>query len=226
MRRSMLNYAVDLLTLGVILGMSWTGLVVRFVLPPGTGGRHGGGGGAWSLWSRTRHDWGDIHAWLAASLGVLLLLHVGLHWSWVCATTKRIVTGGAKADTALPARARHAYGTGALLLVVILLGGGTWWALMRVEKEGMPRGAAAVIGTAFDDGEASPIAGQETSSKDGIRGSMTLREAAEVMGMPVEDLSAKLSLPEHVSPDERLGRLAREYGFTMPEVRGQADSGK
>ena len=44
MRRNKLNFLIDALALLAMLGMIATGLVIRYVLPAGSGG-HGRGGG-------------------------------------------------------------------------------------------------------------------------------------------------------------------------------------
>jgi hypothetical protein len=85
--RTLLNFVIDSLGLLLMLSMLCTGVIIRFVLPPGSSGRNGGRG--FSLWGMERHAWGDLHFWLAVSLVGLLLLHVALHWSWVCGLWKR-----------------------------------------------------------------------------------------------------------------------------------------
>jgi hypothetical protein len=55
---------------------------MKFVLPPGSGNL--------SVWGLGRHAWGGLHFWLAAGLIVLLVLHLALHWAWVCASTRGI----------------------------------------------------------------------------------------------------------------------------------------
>ena len=80
MQRQLLNFFVDLVALLAMLGMVATGLMIRYLLPPGSRGGHG-----LTLWSLDRHEWGDIHFWLAVALLTLLVLHVALHWEWVCA---------------------------------------------------------------------------------------------------------------------------------------------
>lgn len=54
---------------------------------------------------------------------------------------------------------------------------------------------------------------------DGIKGSMTLGDAAAEAGVPVGRLAAELKLPAGTPPTETLGRLRRQHGFTMEEVR-------
>ena len=83
MRKNTLNFAVDVLTLLAILLMVGTGLVMKFTLPPGSGGR------GLILSGLGRHDWGDVHFWASVALGVLLVLHVALHWAYVKTNLKR-----------------------------------------------------------------------------------------------------------------------------------------
>ena len=70
MRRSTVNYIVDWVSFLVMVGLIATGLLMRFILPPGSGGR--GGGHGLALWNLTRHGWGDVHFWLAAAALTLL----------------------------------------------------------------------------------------------------------------------------------------------------------
>ena len=52
-----------------------------------------------------------------------------------------------------------------------------------------------------------------------IRGSMTLRQVAEQYDVELSVLKKELNLPAHISPDDRLGILRKEYGFTMGDVK-------
>jgi hypothetical protein len=89
MKRSTLNFIVDLAALLDLLALAFTGVIVRWVLPPGTGGRgqalHGGRGGEHikQFASMTRHDWGTIHFYLALLFVSLMVVHIILHWSWI-----------------------------------------------------------------------------------------------------------------------------------------------
>jgi hypothetical protein len=89
MSRSTINFILDLVSLINLLGLMITGIIMRYVLPPGTGGlgriAHGGGRGQHikQLWSMTRHQWGDVHFWLSAVFVVLMLAHIVLHWNWI-----------------------------------------------------------------------------------------------------------------------------------------------
>ena len=89
MSRSTVNFILDVISLLNLVGLVMTGIVIRYILPPGTSGMgrgaHGGGQGAQvrELWSMTRHQWGDVHFWLSAVFVALMLTHIVLHWNWI-----------------------------------------------------------------------------------------------------------------------------------------------
>lgn len=89
MKRSSLNFIIDLAGFINLLSLIFTGIIMKFILPPGTGGRgqllHGGQGGEHikDFWSLTRHEWGDIHFYLAILFIALMTIHIILHWTWL-----------------------------------------------------------------------------------------------------------------------------------------------
>lgn len=90
MSRNKMNFIVDSTSLLVLLALAFTGVVMKFVLPPGTGGRgrllHGGsepGVRVREVWSMTRHEWGDIHFYLSVIFIVLMVVHILMHWKWI-----------------------------------------------------------------------------------------------------------------------------------------------
>jgi len=89
MSRATLNFIVDLISFVNLLILAFTGFIIKFILPPGSGG-HGRGyrggrgpGEIKELWSITRHEWGDIHFYLAVLFVVLMAVHTILHWGWI-----------------------------------------------------------------------------------------------------------------------------------------------
>jgi hypothetical protein len=94
MRRSTVNFVIDLLAFLNLLALAFTGFIMEYVLPPGSGGRYGRGfrGGRGSaevseqirqFWSLGRHDWGDVHFYLAVAFIILMIIHIILHWTWI-----------------------------------------------------------------------------------------------------------------------------------------------
>ena len=114
MKRNTVNFIIDLLSLVVMWGLVTTGLLARYVMPPGTG--------HWlTLYGMNRHEWGTVHFWLAVGLCGLALVHVWLHWQWVCGTVSRFF-GGSDRDGHRRSRAwRAVWG----IALILLLTGGT-----------------------------------------------------------------------------------------------------
>ena len=86
MKRPTLNLIVDGLALTGFVFLISTGLIMHFVLPPGSGGGPGGHRVAITIWGLSRHQWGEIHFWIAVGLLIVLSLHLFLHWRWVVST--------------------------------------------------------------------------------------------------------------------------------------------
>lgn len=152
MRRNTLNFLVDAATLLAIFAMVATGLVICFVLPPGTSGRHGEGG--LLLWGLGRHNWGDVHFWASVARGVLLVALMALHWSWVCTMVHRSL--GSTDAGQLGAGRRNAYGIGFLLATILVFGGFTWYA-----------GTAVTLVNARRQSESRPVRAQDNTPQHG-----------------------------------------------------------
>jgi uncharacterized protein DUF4405 len=115
MKRGKVNMLVDLLSLVIFSLVVSTGLVLRAVLPPGSGRLPAEGGThdqILVLWGLSRHQWGQIHTYLSIALLLVLSLHVALHWRFFSSAF------GKKADPGL--RRRMILGVVGLLSVVAL----------------------------------------------------------------------------------------------------------
>ena len=75
--RSTLPRILNALLWLVFCGMSGTGLLLAFRLPPGSRGGQG-----LSAAGLSRHEWGDIHTWLSYVFLALMLAHLVIHWRW------------------------------------------------------------------------------------------------------------------------------------------------
>ena len=68
-----------------------------------------------------------------------------------------------------------------------------------------------------------------TDESNELRGSMTVAEVAKATHLSVADLLDKLKLPEDAAPDDRMGRLLRQHGMQMSDVRrklGESEANK
>jgi hypothetical protein len=72
-KRSTLILFVDAIAFFGFLFLTSSGVLLHFLLPPGSGG--------WSsIWGLNRHDWGDIHFYVAMIFFGVLTLHLIIHW--------------------------------------------------------------------------------------------------------------------------------------------------
>ena len=221
MKRITANFFVDAVAFTAFVLLTATGLVERYLLPPGTGHFR-------ALWGMNRHHWGQIHFWIAVTLMAVLGLHVLLHWKWIAA-----VVCGRRPETS---------GWRALLGIVGLVGllGLCVAPFLSVTE---PTGTR---GRRYQDTQ-KQRAGERTSLEEPaphlrenvtnarrplhtgrtgshIRGSMTLAEVEKTTGVAVKVVLRELGLPSDVPREERLGRLSRQYGFEMEEVRKIVDN--
>ncbi|MBN1824925.1 MAG: DUF4405 domain-containing protein [Candidatus Eisenbacteria bacterium] len=76
MRKNDWNFLVDAAALAALLLLLSTGILIRYVLPAGSG--H-----FLALWGMDRHEWGTVHFWIAVVFLALMAIHLVLHWSWI-----------------------------------------------------------------------------------------------------------------------------------------------
>lgn len=115
MKRATLISWVDILSFVALVLMVATGLLLEFMLPPGSGRvEHGAGSQPITLvWGLTRHQWGDIHFYISIGLLALVSTHLWIHHKWIAA--------GFRGDT--PAGTRVRVGLGMLGLLGLLFAG-------------------------------------------------------------------------------------------------------
>jgi len=76
MKRPNLHFIVDYLGFAGFVVLTATGVLMRYVLPPGSGR-------STTLWTLDRHEWGSVHFWIAIAFLAVLALHLFLHWRWI-----------------------------------------------------------------------------------------------------------------------------------------------
>lgn len=76
MKRVNLNFFIDFVAFIGFALMTTTGILMRYLLPPGSGHYS-------TIWGLDRHDWGGIHFWVSLVFFSVLALHLVLHWRWI-----------------------------------------------------------------------------------------------------------------------------------------------
>jgi hypothetical protein len=82
MKRSNLNFIVDVIAFIGFVVLTTTGVLMRYILPPGSGHYS-------TIWGLDRHEWGGLHFWISVVFFSILALHLVLHWRWIVS----VVTG-------------------------------------------------------------------------------------------------------------------------------------
>jgi hypothetical protein len=87
-----LNFIIDALMFLCMMALAGLGFLMRYILPSGRDVLAKYGRNltfSWLGWDR--HDWGDLHLYLALTLLTLLVLHVVLHWRQILGLFMRLV---------------------------------------------------------------------------------------------------------------------------------------
>ncbi len=81
MKRQNLNFLIDALSFTAFVFLVTTGVLMRYILPPGSGRDV-------AIWGLDRHEWGGIHFWISVVFFMLMALHLYLHWNWIVCVVK------------------------------------------------------------------------------------------------------------------------------------------
>jgi hypothetical protein len=114
MSRTLLNFLLDSLLLAAFAVLVWSAVVVRFVFPGGTNAT------GWLLWGWNYDQWISLQFAMVAILALGVLIHVMLHWSWVCGFVAARLGRGKK--TKLDDGTQTLYGVGLLIVIFNILG--------------------------------------------------------------------------------------------------------
>ncbi len=82
MNKTHLNFLIDAFSFIAFLFLVTTGVLMRYILPPGSGHYL-------TILGLDRHEWAGVHFWVAIVFFGLIALHLFLHWRWIAA----VVTG-------------------------------------------------------------------------------------------------------------------------------------
>ena len=92
MKRLNANAAVDAIAFTGFVFLIATGVLMRYVLPPGSGWHT-------TVWGLSPHAWGEIHYWIAALFLATLTLHLALHRRWIVSLVRRRAQEGSGTES-------------------------------------------------------------------------------------------------------------------------------
>lgn len=130
--KTTINFWLDALLLILFLVLCWSAVIVRYVFPPALRSE------GWTLWGYDYQTWSDIQF---ASLCVLtagILVHVMLHWTWICGVVAKYLRK--KEDgkpEPLDSGTRTLWGVGLLIVILNVLGLGIAIAALTIQGPDM-----------------------------------------------------------------------------------------
>ena len=118
MSRTLVNLLLDIVLLMVFLALSWVSIVVHFVFPPGTTAA------GWTLWGQSFDWWSTQQFNTLALLAVGILVHVMLHWTWVCGTIAMQLRRSRRGEASgkIDDGTRTLYGVATIVVIVNIVG--------------------------------------------------------------------------------------------------------
>jgi hypothetical protein len=194
MRKPTLNFIVDSLAFVGFVVLVSTGILMRYVIPPGQG--HGR-----AIWGLGRHDWGTFHFWVAVFFLSTIAVHLFLHWKWLF----HMIRGRKKSEIRSSKRLGIVFS--ALTVFLIIAFAPVFSPIQSTNEIDEHQGSATVSSQ------------DETHLESKIVGSMTLTDVERVVNIPATYFIENLKLPQDVRMDLPLRELQRDYGFTMDDVR-------
>lgn len=114
MTRTTVNFLLDATLLVSFLLLVFVAIVVRFIFPPGPDAA------GWRLWGLSFDQWATLQFGIVALLALEILLHVMLHWSWVCGVIATRLAHDKKAK--FDEGSQTLYGVGLLIVILNVVG--------------------------------------------------------------------------------------------------------
>lgn len=115
--RAETNFWLDAAMLVVFLALVFVSVVVRFVFP--TAASTSG----WTLWGASLDQWMDIQFGLLGLFSFAVLVHLMLHWNWVCGVvTARLLRARDGKKRTWDEGTKTIVGVGLMIVLLNLLG--------------------------------------------------------------------------------------------------------
>ncbi len=122
---SVINFWVDLGLLVLLVLLGWESAMLQIVFPAPTLAA------GWTLWSLTFDQWRDIQFATLCSLALAILVHLMLHWNWICSVVSaQILRTRSRPDEGM----QTIYGVATLLAVLHIIAAGVILALVFVRR--------------------------------------------------------------------------------------------
>lgn len=115
MSRTAINFIVDVILLLITLSTIFATAVLRFVFPAPSNSN------GWTLWGSDYDSWANFQFVLMALVAGAVLIHLMLHWSWVCGVVITKILRRPARQAKLDDGIQTLWGVGMLIVVLNVL---------------------------------------------------------------------------------------------------------
>jgi hypothetical protein len=122
---SVINFWIDALILVLLTTVGWISAMLQVTFPAPTTAD------GWTLWGLDYNQWRDLQFGALCLFALGILLHVMMHWNWVCSViAAQILRVRQRPDEGM----QTIYGVGTLILLLHLIAAGVVVAMFCVHR--------------------------------------------------------------------------------------------
>ena len=125
MSKTIFNFWLDTTLLELFLALAAVSVITQFVFPPPANAK------GWLLWGATFGQWMSVQFGILCVFGLAILLHVMMHWSWVCGV---ISTKLLRSKTRMDDGIQTIVGVGLLIVLLHIVGAVVFAAWITIER--------------------------------------------------------------------------------------------
>ena len=210
MKKSDWQYLIDSLLFICITGIVSIGFLMGLFIPTGPSVSES----SKYFLGLHRHDWGTIHFYLSIAFTGLVIIHLIFSWKWITAKAKQIFKNSW--STLLTLTLITALATPFLIW--------SFWPKYSEVYADYNLGLRNKSAPTSLYREAAGNDQQVYLEPDGdnyilITGQTTLSDMEKATGIPSTTIIEQLGLPKRIKPKETLGRLKKQYGLDLLDIR-------
>ena len=122
---SVINFWIDVSILVALAAVGWITATLQIAFPAPTEAD------GWSLWGLDYNDWRDVQFILLCTFACGILIHVMMHWNWVCSVIAvQVLRVRQRPDDGM----QTIYGVATLIILLHVIGAGVVAAMLCVHR--------------------------------------------------------------------------------------------
>ncbi|MCA9103687.1 MAG: DUF4405 domain-containing protein [Planctomycetales bacterium] len=128
MSRTIVNFFIDFALLLIVAVLAAVSVITQHVFPPGTSAK------GWTLWGFSYDAWTRFEFVLLCVLLLAVLVHVMMHWTWVCGVVVTRLLRGRGKEVTRDDGLRTLYGVTTLIVILLSVGGVVAAAVLTIQS--------------------------------------------------------------------------------------------